>query len=78
MVKKLKSNLLLVPKKLIEGELNQDDFIYNGEFEIGKVLINNEYPFALIKYLDNNFDQKNDFKSKNAKLRIKKPDWIKE
>ena len=26
--------------------------------EIGKVLINNEYPFALIKYLDDNFNKK--------------------
>jgi len=77
---KLKNKLSkrLLPIELIEGKLNQDDLIYSGEFEIGKVLIDNEYPFALIKYLDNNFDQKNDFKSKNAKLRIKKPDWIKE
>ena len=76
---KLKNKLSkrLLPIKLIEGELNQDDFIYNGEFEIGKVLINNEYPFALIKYLDNNFNQENEFKSKNARLKIKIPSWIK-
>ena len=61
---------------MIEGEINQDDLIYNGNFEIGKVLISSEYPFALIKYLDNNFNQENEFKSNNAKLKIKKPDWI--
>jgi len=77
---KLKNKLSkrLLPIELIEGELNQDDLIYNGEFEVGKVLINNEYPFALIKYLDNNFNQENEFKSKNARLRIKIPSWIKD
>ena len=77
---KLKNKLLkrLLPVELIEGELNQDDLIYNGEFEIGKVLINNQYPFALIKYLDNHFINGNEFKCKNAKVKIKKPDWTKE
>ncbi|MDC0529511.1 folate-binding protein [Candidatus Pelagibacter ubique] len=75
---KLKNKLSkrLLPIYLIEGEINQDDLIYNGDFEIGKVLISNEYPFALIKYLDDNFNQKNEFKSKNAKLKIKIPSWI--
>jgi folate-binding protein YgfZ len=77
---KLKNKLSkrLLPVEIIEGELNQDDLIYNGEFEVGKVLINNEYPFALIKYLDNHFIKGIEFKCKNAKLKIKKPDWIKE
>ena len=75
---KLKNKLSkrLLPIYLIEGEINQDDLIYNGDFEIGKVLISNEYPFALIKYLDDNFNQENQFKSKNAKLKIKIPSWI--
>ena len=75
---KLKNKLSkrLLPIYLIKGEINQDDLIYNGDFEIGKVLISNEYPFALIKYLDDNFNQENEFKSKNAKLKIKIPSWI--
>ena len=75
---KLKNKLSkrLLPIELIEGQLNQDDLIYNGEFEVGKVLINNEYPFGLIKYLDDSFNQENDHKSKNAKLKIKIPNWI--
>jgi hypothetical protein len=28
---------------------------FNNENEIGKILIENTYPFALIKYLDKNF-----------------------
>ena len=75
---KLKNKLSkrLLPIDLIEGELNQDDLIYNGDFEVGKVLISNEYPFALVKYLDDNFNQGNENKSKNAKLKIKIPGWI--
>ena len=75
---KLKNKLSkrLLPIEVIEGELNQDDLIYNGDFQLGKVLISNEYPFALIKYLDDNFNQENEFKSKNARLKIKIPSWI--
>ncbi|MSP10052.1 MAG: folate-binding protein [Pelagibacteraceae bacterium] len=76
---KLKNKLSkrLLPVNLLKGKLNIDDSIYHNEIEIGKVLIENEYPFALIKYLDQNFNQKNEFKSKNAILKIKQPDWIK-
>ena len=75
---KLKNKLSkrLLPIEVIEGELNQDDLIYNGDFQVGKILISNEYPFALIKYLDDNFNQENEFKSKNARLKIKIPSWI--
>ena len=77
---KLKNKLSkrLLPIEIIEGELNQDDLIYNSNFEVGKVLINNEYPFALVKYLNKHFINQIEFKSKNAKLKIRKPDWIKE
>ena len=76
---KLKNKLSkrLLPIQLISGELNQDDLIYNGKFEIGKVLINGKYPFALTKYLDNHFDEDNEFKCANSILKIKKPIWIK-
>ncbi len=75
---KLKNKLSkrLLPLQLIEGKLDQGDLIYNGEFEIGKVLINNDYPFALVKYLDDHFNEEIEFKSKNAKLKIKIPSWI--
>ena len=77
---KLKNKLSkrLLPIELIEGKIDQNDLIYNGEFEVGKVLINNEYPFALIKYLDEHYIKGVEFKSKASKLKIKKPDWIKE
>jgi hypothetical protein len=67
----------LLPIDLVEGELTQDESIYFKDNEIGKVLIEKEYPFALIKYQDENFIEKSDFKTKKASIKINKPDWIK-
>ncbi len=76
---KLKNKLSkrLLPIQVIKGELNENASIYSGDIEIGKVLINNEHPFALVKYLDDNFNEKNEFKSENAVVKIKIPSWIK-
>ena len=76
---KLKNKLSkrLLPIDLVEGELTQDESIYFKDNEIGKVLIDKEYPFALIKYKDENFIEKTDFNTKKASVKINKPDWIK-
>ena len=75
---KLKNKLSkrLFPINLLSGKLNEGESIYNNENEIGKVLIDNDYPFALIKYLDKNFDENLSFKTKEAEFNIKKPNWI--
>ena len=76
---KLKGKLSkrLMPIKLIKGQLTEGAPIYNDSDQIGKVMINNEYPFALIKFLDKNFSETVELKSDNALLKVKKPDWIK-
>ena len=76
---KLKNKLSkrLFPINLLSGKLNEGENIYANEIEIGKVLIASDYPFALIKYLDKNFDEKLSFKTKEAEFNIKKPVWIK-
>ena len=75
---KLKNKLTkrLLPINIINGKLYEGEVIFSNENEIGKVLINNEYPFALIKFLDKNFDENAEFKTKEASIRIKKPNWI--
>ena len=75
---KLKNRLTkrLLPITLISGKLHEGESIYNGENDVGKVLIDNDYPFALVKYLDKNFNEKISLKTKNAYINIKKPDWI--
>ena len=75
---KLKNKLTkrLLPINLISGKLHEGESIYSNEDEVGKVLINNDYPFAIVKYLDKNFNEKINLKTKNAFIKIKKPDWI--
>ena len=67
----------LLPIQLIKGNLEEGASIFNNENEVGKVLINNDQPFGLIKYLSNHFNYETEFRSKNAIFKIKKPDWIK-
>ena len=67
----------LLPVQLIEGKLIEGATIKNNDNEIGKVLINNQYPFAIIKYLSDNFDPKIKYKSEEAVLKIIIPEWIK-
>jgi len=76
---KLKNKLSkrLFPINIINGKLYEGESIYNNDIEIGKVLIDSDYPFALIKYLNENFDEKVNFKTKEASINVNKPDWIK-
>jgi folate-binding protein YgfZ len=76
---KLKNKLSkrLLPINLVQGELTEGESIYQNEKEIGKVLIEKDYPFALIKYRDLNFSENADFNTKEASIKIDKPDWIK-
>tara|TARA_B100000902_G_scaffold152721_1_gene149260 strand:+ start:386 stop:1273 length:888 start_codon:yes stop_codon:yes gene_type:complete len=76
---KLKNKLSkrLLPIQILDGELNEDEKIYNDNVDIGKVLISKEYPFALIKYLDKNFDKNKTFKCKNGTFKILIPEWLK-
>ena len=67
----------LLPVELIEGELKENAPILNNDNEIGKILIDNEYPFGLIKHQSEFFDLEKKFKCKNAVIKIKKPEWMK-
>ena len=73
--KKLSKRLL--PIQVTKGDLHQDEPIYNNEVEIGKILIEKDFPFALVKYLDDNFNENLNYSTKNASFKIIKPNWIK-
>mgnify|MGYP003323456136 FL=1 len=75
---KLKNKLSkrLFPIEIIDGKLNENDAIFANDTEIGKVLINDDYPFALIKFLDKNFDKNKIFKCKNGSIKVLIPDWL--
>ena len=76
---KLKNKLIkrLLPIEVMNGKITENEKIFSNEIEIGKVLIDGEYPFALIKFLDQNFDKDNIFKSENGTLKIFIPEWLK-
>ena len=61
---------------IIDGKLNENDAIFANDTEIGKVLINDDYPFALIKFLDKNFNKNKIFKCKNGSIKVLIPDWL--
>ena len=75
---KLKNKLSkrLLPIRLIEGKLKENEKIYNNNIEIGKILIDGEYPFALIKYLDKNFSKDKVYKINNSTFKIIIPSWL--
>ena len=76
---KLKNKLTkrLLPIEVIKGDLFENEIIYNNDVEIGKILIIDEYPFGLIKFLNKNFDKNHIFKSKNGSFKILIPQWLK-
>tara|TARA_Y100000741_G_scaffold348032_1_gene315867 strand:- start:386 stop:1273 length:888 start_codon:yes stop_codon:yes gene_type:complete len=76
---KLKNKLSkrLLPIEIIKGKLSENEKILNNDIEIGRVLIDGDYPFALIKYLDKNFDKDHIFKTQNSSFKIFIPEWLK-
>jgi folate-binding protein YgfZ len=75
---KLKNKLSkrLLPIKIVEGKINKDDLIIHENKEIGKVLINEPYPFALIKIKGENFDFSTIYNVNSATIKIIKPKWL--
>ena len=74
---KLKNKLSkkLFAVKIIEGSLNGEE-IFLKEKEVGKLLIKNKNPFALIKIQNDLLDFENVYQCGRAKVKILKPDWI--
>ena len=61
---------------VIDGKLDKDEIVSLDQKEIGKLLIKNKYPFALIKCKDENFSFDKKYKCGNATIKIKKPMWF--
>ena len=72
---KNKLNKKLFAIKVIEGNINSDQ-IFLEDKEVGKLLIKNKNPFALIKTQNILLDFENIYKCGNAKVKILKPDWL--
>ena len=75
---KLKNKLTkrLLPIKVIEGDISAGQSIFIEKTEIGRVLIDKNYPFAVIKHTSEKFNFDLIFKINNATIRIIKPKWL--
>ena len=75
---KLKNKLTkrLLPIKVIKGDISAGQSIFIEKTEIGKVLIDKNYPFAVIKHTSEKFNFDLIFKINNATIRIIKPKWL--
>ena len=72
---KEKLNKRLFAIKILDGKINSNEIIYENK-EVGKILINNQNPFALIKFNSENFNFENNLKCGDAKIKIIKPNWM--
>jgi len=74
---KLKEKLYkrLFAIRVLEGKINSEEIIFNNK-EIGKLLINNKNPFALIKYQNKDFNFESTYKCGDAKIKVIKPLWL--
>ena len=77
---KLRSKLRrrLLPVKLIKGKINENEVIKFQNFEVGRILIDQPYPFAIVKLTDPNIDK---FLNKNLQcesgiVKIFPPEWL--
>ena len=76
---KLKNKLSkkLFPIEVIDGSIKADDEISINEKQIGKVIINKKYPFALIKLNDENFNFDKKLNCGSGSIKTLKPVWLK-
>ena len=72
---KEKLNNRLFAIKVLEGKINSEEIILEDK-KIGKLLINNQNPFALIKFQNNKFNFDDIYKCGNAIIKIQKPEWL--
>ena len=68
----------ILPIQQITGKISENDIIKLNENEIGKVMIDSPYPFALIKVVDPELKKfiNVELTCGNSKIKILKPNWI--
>ena len=68
----------ILPIKKISGEIAENDIIKFKDSEIGRVMINKPYSFALIKVVDPDLKEFKDSEliCGSSKVKVLKPEWI--
>ena len=71
-----KLNKRLLPFKILNGSLSNDNNITYNKKEIGRALISNKYNFGLVKLNNDIFSFDKIFKCGNAEIKFFKPEWL--
>ena len=66
-----------MPIKTIQGKVEVDESIFINDENIGKILINNDYPFGLIKIKEKNLDFSKKYKCEIVPIYIERLDGTK-
>ena len=68
----------ILPVQKITGEISENDIIKYKDIEIGKIMIDKPYSFALVKVVDPNLKEFSDTELMcgKSKVKILKPEWI--
>ena len=68
-----------MPVQKITGEIYENDIIKYNDTEIGKIMIEKPYSFALIKVIDPDLKEFTNVEllCGKSKVKILKPEWIK-
>jgi len=73
---KNKQSKKLFPIKILNGAIKVDEEIRQKNKLFGRVLINEDYPFGIIKFKDSDIQISNEFDCGNAKIKIILPSWL--
>ena len=68
----------ILPVQKIEGEISENDIIKYKDSDVGKIMIDKPYSFALVKVVDPDLKEfhNTELTCGNSKVKILKPDWI--
>ena len=70
-----KLNKRLFAIEILDGELNSEEITFENK-NIGKLLINNKNPFALLKLENKKFNFDANLKCGDANIKAIKPSWV--
>ncbi len=77
---KLRSKLRrrLLPVKLIKGKINENEVIKFQNFEVGRILIDQPHPFAIVKLTDPNIEKflNENLQCESGTVKIFAPKWL--
>ena len=70
-----KLNKRLFAIEILEGQINSEEITFENK-NIGRLLINNKNPFALLKLSNKKFNFEINLKCGDAKIKVLKPRWF--